>query len=318
MRLLFITSSRIGDAILSTGILNHYIGQYPDIKITVACGNLVSGFFRAVPQVEAVIDIKKQSWNRHWLKLWRRVVATRWDIVVDVRNSSVSRTIRAKERYMFGPRIDKNTHKVEQMAQIINVSPPPAPRLWFDQEARGEAEKLVPAGAPVLGIGPAANWRGKTWPEDRFIELIGRLTTVGAPMENWRVAVFAAPGERQQAEPVLESVDRDKRIDLMARVTPLEAAACLERCAFYIGNDSGLMHASAAVGTPTLGLFGPSWPHLYRPWGTHTAYVRTPKNYDELIDYDGYKPHSAPSLMTELTVDAVEKAAIELLGAVKA
>ena len=62
------------------------------------------------------------------------------------------------------------------------------------------------------------------------------------------------------------------------------AAAAIARCSFYIGNDSGLMHAAAAAGVPTVGLFGPSWPYLYKPWGPHTGYASTPENFDQLID----------------------------------
>lgn len=293
--------------------MNHYIAQYPDIKITVACGNLVADFFRVIPQVETVIDIRKQSWKRHWVKLWREVVRTQWDIVVDVRNSAVSRTIMARKKYVFGAHVDQSAHKVEQMAQIIGVSPPPAPKLWFDGETYEKAMELVPSGEKILAVGPSANWQGKTWPADKFIELIARLRAKGAPFHGWRVAVIAAPGEEKQAEPVLKSIHHSKRIDLIAKTSPLQAAACLSRCDFYIGNDSGLMHAAAVVGIPTLGLFGPSWPHIYRPWGPKAAYVSTKKNFDELIDYDGYTPQTAPSLMTSLSVTKVETAALKLL-----
>ena len=64
---------------------------------------------------------------------------------------------------------------------------------------------------------------------------------------------------------------------------------------------------------PTLGLFGPSWPQLYRPWGPRAAFVSTPENYVELTSYPGYDPDAVTqSLMGSLTVDAAEKAAREL------
>src|SRR3546814_13431024 len=65
-------------------------------------------------------------------------------------------------------------------------------------------------------------------------------------------------------------------------------AAALRRCAFYIGNDSGLMHLAAASGTPTLGLFGPSRERVYGPWGEKTASVRTDLSYDEIVQQPGY------------------------------
>ena len=92
---------------------------------------------------------------------------------------------------------------------------------------------------------------------------------------------------------------------MIAKVDSGTVAAALSRCAVYIGHDSGLMHCAAAAGIPTFGLFGPSYPHLYGPWGDNTAYARTPETYDELIGYDGYSPATCGSLMTTLSVEKV-------------
>ena len=90
------------------------------------------------------------------------------------------------------------------------------------------------------------------------------------------------------------------------RSTWPEAGAALARCDFYIGNDSGLLHTAAASGVACLGLYGPSWPHLYAPWGEHTGYVCTPQTFDELIDFEGYSPGTLKhSLMTGLSVEHV-------------
>lgn len=308
-KILFITATRIGDAVLSMGLLRHMIETYPDARITVACGPLVEGFFKAAPNVERVIVLKKQPRAGHWRKLWKQVAFTRWDMVVDLRNSIVSRLIFARRKYIFGPHIDQQKHKVMQNADVMKLSPAPDPMLWFSDENRARAAELIPAGTPVLGVGPAANWFAKTWPADRFIQLIQILTSPGGILPGARVAIIAAPGEEAQAIPVLESIPADRRIDLIAKGAPDLAAACLARCDFFVGNDSGLTHSAAAAGVPTLGLFGPSWPHIYRPWGPYAGYVATPKNFAQLIDYPGYNSKTAPCLMEGLSVDAVAAAA---------
>jgi heptosyltransferase-3 len=56
------------------------------------------------------------------------------------------------------------------------------------------------------------------------------------------------------AEPLLAALP--EAIDLCGRLTVPEAAACLQRCTLFVGNDSGLMHLAAAAGTPTIGLCG--------------------------------------------------------------
>jgi ADP-heptose:LPS heptosyltransferase len=311
MKILFITSTRLGDGVLSTGALDYFIGKYPGAEITVACGPLVAGIFEPAPGVRRVIALNKEPYALHWRKLWLETAGTQWDIVVDLRNSLMSRLIRAKKRYVWS-RQDNQKHKVEQIAAVIGAAPPPPPVLWFDNATLQKAEALVPPGAPVLAIGPAANWPAKTWPAENFIELIGKLTAAGSILPQARVAVFAAPGEEETACKVLNAIPAERRIDMIAKASPLLAAAALRRCSLYIGNDSGLMHCATAAGVPTLGLFGPSWPQLYRPWGEHAAFVSTPENFDQLIAYPGYNPRTAPCLMRSLTVTAAYAAAVDL------
>ena len=62
-------------------------------------------------------------------------------------------------------------------------------------------------------------------------------------------------------------------IDLVGRFDLPEVAACLERSALFIGNDSGLMHLAAAAGAPTIGLFGPTDAATYAPAGPRAMAV---------------------------------------------
>ncbi len=120
-------------------------------------------------------------------------------------------------------------------------------------------------------------------------------------------------GREEAARTVLASVPQAQQIDMIAKTDPGTAAAALQRCAFYIGNDSGLMHCAAAAESGHLGLFGPSWPHLYQPWGRKTAYVATPQDFARLTAFEGYNPKTLErSLMEGLTVEAVLKVAEDL------
>ena len=306
MKILFITSSRIGDAVLSSGLLNHIEQTYPDAKVTIACGPLAVSLFQGYPLLETIIPLKKEKRNGHWIKLWKQVVGTRWDMVIDLRDSAVSRLILGKKKYIFSRHIDKSQHKAEQNAAVMKLSDVPAPKLWFTKDQLTKSQELLPSGAPILGVGPTANWIGKTWPAERFIEIVQYM--LDHHMKDARVAVFGAPGEEEDAQKVLQSIAEDRRIDCIAKGSPGEAAAMIARCDFYIGNDSGLMHCAAAAGVQTLGLFGPSYPHIYAPYGEHTAHVRTPESFDELIDFAGYTPQTCGCLMDSLTVDAVKEA----------
>ena len=66
------------------------------------------------------------------------------------------------------------------------------------------------------------------------------------------------------------------------------------------------MHCAAAAGVPTLGLFGPSYPHIYGPWGENTSYVSTPESFDELTSFSGYSPKTCGCLMESLTTEMVK------------
>lgn len=313
-KILFITSTRIGDAVLSTGLLEHIAKEYKKAKVTVACGPLVEGVFSAFPNVEKVIPLKKEKRAGHWRKLWKQVAFTKWDMVVDLRNSAVSRLIWANKRYIMGGHIDKKLHKAEQNAAVMKLDHVPDLKLYFRGDMIARAKHVLQVehdDRPIVAVGPAANWIGKTWPADRFIELIERLSAKDSVYENARFAIIAAPGEEEQAQPVLESIPEDRRIDLIAKGRPEFGTACLSLCDMYIGNDSGLMHCAAATNVPTFGLFGPSWPHLYRPWGKKTDHISTPKTFAELTDYEGYTPQTAGCLMTSLDVDDVYNAFIK-------
>lgn len=311
MKILFITSNRIGDAVLSTGLLNHLLRQHPDARITIACGPAPAPLFAETPNLDRVLVLEKQARAKHWRGLWRKVVRARWDVVVDLRSSAISCFLWAKKRHVFRSS-GEPVHQVVQLSRLFDLPEPAAPGLWLGQQQLAAAKRAIPPGPPVLAIGPAANWPGKAWPSSRFAELVLRLITPGAVLEDARVALFGAESERNAARTLLERIPRDRRIDLVGRLDILTAAAALQECAFYIGNDSGLMHIAAATYTPTLGLFGPSREEVYAPWGQHCASVRTKLSYDELAAMPQFHPARRESMMASLAVEAVEAAAIDL------
>ena len=318
MRILFVTATRIGDAVLSTGILNWLATQHPHARFTIACGRPAAPLFEPFPQLERLIVMDKRPMSGHWFALWTACLSTRWDIAVDLRGSGTLWFLWAGQRFVHRRgRDDRNQHGVVTNAALLGLAPPPPPRLWTRRVDEQRAAALMPPGPPVLGIGPTANWRGKEWPAEKFVALIERLTGGRAPLAGARVALFGAGAERPAAEPVIAAVPAGRRIDLVGTADLPTIAACLKRCTLYIGNDSGLMHMAAAVGTPTLGLFGPGNETRYGPWGPRTAVVRTAATPQELMGRPGFDHLTTGTLMGSLTVDAVEAAATALLARVR-
>jgi lipopolysaccharide export system permease protein len=311
-RLLFITATRIGDAVLSTGLLHHLIGRHPGARVTVAAGRLAAPLFEAVPGLERTLIIEKRPFKLHWLDLWGATALRRWDLAVDLRASAIGYLIPARRRLVVGSR-EQDRHRVEELGSLLGLDPPPEPTVWTAPRHEQAAARLIPGDAPVLALGPAANWVAKQWRAERFAELARRLTGPEGALPGSRVAVLAAGHERAQAGPVLDALPPAQRIDLAGGIDLLTAAACLRRCSLFIGNDSGLMHLAAAAGAPTLGLFGPSSERRYGPWGAATAHVRTPESFEDHVARCAELGQVRETLMDGLTVDAVAAAAEDLL-----
>lgn len=314
MRILFVTSNRLGDAVLSTAVLGRLLEQYPDARITVAAGSVPLSLFASVPGLARVIPMVKGRRAAHWRKLWRTTVTTWWDLVVDLRASAFSYVVPTRKRLVFRPSHDP-VHRVIQLAGLFGLQDtPPAPRLWSSAVDQAEAKRLIPDDGPVLALGPTANWGGKQWPAERFAETLSRLTGPDGPLPGARIAIVAAPNERDAARPVLDAVEMDRRIDLVGTAGLPVIGAALSRCRLYIGNDSGLMHMAAAAGCPTLGLFGPSPEARYAPWGEHCAVVRGPRSYAEIVADPAFDYRSHETCLGDLEVDSVVSAAEELIA----
>ena len=309
MRLLFVTSTRVGDAILSTGVLARLLDENPGAEVTIACGPAAASLFEAVPGVTRVIVLDKMIGSLHWAYLWAQTAGRCWDVLVDLRNAPMTYLIGARKRYRMTRSRGEDVHRVNLLARVIGAeNDPPAPKMWLDAARRAKARQLIPDGGPVLAIGPTANWVGKQWRGQSFAELIQRLTAPDGILPGARVAIFGRDDERPMALPVIESVPKDRLLDLVGRIDLLTVYACLERSALYIGNDSGLMHLAAASGTPTLGLFGPSQAKLYAPWGDLCDHVQASLAYDEIFP-ENFDHRNTDTLMDSLSVDQAEQAA---------
>jgi ADP-heptose:LPS heptosyltransferase len=170
VRILFISSTRIGDAVLSTGLLDHLMRAHPEARFTIVCGRVAEGVFRRMPRLERLITVEKRRYSLHWLEIWGAVASTRWDLVVDLRASAIAWLLWARERRVIqGGR--RPGHRLTHLAALLGVTPPPLPVIWTAPEDNARGAALLPEGRPWLVLGPTANWHRKVWPADRFAEL---------------------------------------------------------------------------------------------------------------------------------------------------
>src|SRR2546430_15975816 len=81
MRILFVTATRIGDAVLSTGLLSHVIARFPQARLTIAAGPAAAPLFEAVPRLDRLIVLQKRRWALHWLGPYAGTGRPRWGLV---------------------------------------------------------------------------------------------------------------------------------------------------------------------------------------------------------------------------------------------
>jgi len=311
-RILFITATRIGDAVLSTGLLDWLTRTCPDARFTIACGSLAASLFERHPRLDRVIVLRKRPYAGHWRALWHAVRGEKWDLVVDLRRSIMPWLLRARRRASVPKPGPVPEHRVELVARTLRLPEAPAPRLWLTDADRARAVETLRGTSEVLAVAPTANWAAKTWPAERFAELASRLTGDDGAMRGATVFITGGPGEEPLVTPILRALPAERVVVRMGLDLPTTAAV-FERARLFVGNDSGLMHIAAAVGTSTVGLFGPTRDAHYAPWGAHCRTVRTLESVDELVGAPDFDHLTTGSLMESLTVDAVERAAIDLL-----
>ncbi len=115
----------------------------------------------------------------------------------------------------------------------------------------------------LLGINPGVNWESKEYFEERYAGVADNLVKhYGAG-----VLLFGGPEDIPKAEAVLRAMKHPEEAVICAGQTPTpnHAAALISRCSLFITNDTGLMHLSAAVGVPTLSIFGGTNPLFHAP-----------------------------------------------------
>ena len=139
--ILFVTATRIGDAVLSTGILGRLIADNPGARITVACGRAAAPLFEAVPGLERIIVLDKKRWSLHWLGLWSQCFRRMWSILVDLRNTPMTYLIPTWHRFRMGRK--GAGHRLERYAQVMRITDAvPTPKIWISDAHRAVADGL--------------------------------------------------------------------------------------------------------------------------------------------------------------------------------
>jgi heptosyltransferase-3 len=183
-------------------------------------------------------------------------------------------------------------------------------------QARADAIVREHALAPnaFVHAHPGSRWRFKCWPAHSTAALYDRIVDGGQPIV---VTGAADPRERDLVDAIVQAVapaTRSRLVDLTGQLALPELAALTARARAFVGVDSAPMHIAAAMGTPTLALFGPSGEHEWGPWRVAQRVVVSRAHPCRPCGIDGCGGGKVSECLTTLAVDDVHAQFCALLA----
>lgn len=299
MRLLIVRLSALGDIVHALPVLGAIREAHPDAEIDWAVDaryeavlDLVAGplgrvVVRAPEAGRSANRVAFADGVRGWLAAARELRRRHYDAALDLqgllksaalaRASGARRVIgfdRAglRERHaawFLTDRVptDGRAHVVRKNLGVVSalgITPPAVVRMPIVVPASAVADAVVESSAGTGGrfvvLNPGGGWPNKRWEPARFGELAARIQEyLGLP--SW---IVWGPGDEDLAG---EVVAQSRGAARQAPATALgDVLALASRAALFVSGDTGPLHLAAAVGTPIVALFGPTWPHRNGPW----------------------------------------------------
>lgn len=288
----------IGDAVMTIPALRRLRNIFPEAAIALHTRPWAEGVFRDADFIDEIILIGGRRTVGSIIDQSRDLLKNNFDLAVLFPNSFesalVARLARIPKRlgysteqrgFLLTDRLEvpswKNElheskyylHLVDSLAR--ESGPDEYPQLQVSDERRSDARKRladsgVQVGRKAVGIGAGStNSLAKRWPAENFSQLADLLSIE----QNADVVFLGDEKEAAVSTSVLEA-SREKHIDLTGKTDLAMATAILTELALFISNDMGLAHIAAAVGTPTIVIFGPTNENTTRPLGPYVQIIR--------------------------------------------
>ncbi len=301
MKILILKPSSLGDVIQALPVLRLLKQHHRDAEIFWWIDTALAPLLEGDPDLAGVVHFKRKRWGkpRHWPEMLRSI---RWlreqnfDLVIDLQCLARSGAFAwlARGKLLIGldevregargfydlavPRQSFHTHAVDWYLSVLPPLGVPVHRnfTWLPErpEAAAEVKRKWPgAFFPSLhsalrtpqriALQPGARWKNKRWPAEHFAELVHALAGT------FPAAQFAILGGKEE-QPLGEVIARaapERCLNLCGQTTLPEMIEWLRRCDLLVTNDTGPMHAAAALGKPLVALFGPTEPRRTGPYG---------------------------------------------------
>ena len=284
-RFLIVRLGSLGDVVHAIPAAAALRAHFPDAIIDWLVDPRYTGVLRLVRGLDHPIafDTRGTRSTMGWPSI-RRLRAAQYDGVVDLqgllKSAVLARATGSRRRIGF-PR----AHLREPLARVFYTDTPDPghsphvifknlallaalgvrePRLEFPLDIPpSPAADAVAGGAGAAGyalINPGAAWPNKRWPPARF----GEVAVSIRERLGMSSVVLWGPGEESLASAVVAAAAGAARVAPATTTTDLFALAKGAR--LMVSGDTGPLHIAAAVGTPIVALFGPTWPERNGPW----------------------------------------------------
>ena len=284
-KILLISLSCIGDVILTTPVMKALKDNFPGAKLTVVVGPTAAPLLKCHDWVDSIIVYENKG--RHAglggaARLVGELRCSKYDLVVDLRNSAITYFLRARYRvaahgaHIKNQKLQKR-HAIDRHLDVlesahihpttrdmlITIPPDAEKKVAAVLKARG-----MEAGGNLIAIYPGAGSPHKLYPVEKFQAVLGMLKE----KDDNRYAVIGSEADR----PICEALAREaggRAVSLAGELDILETGALLQKCRLLISNDSGPMHLAAAIGIPVVAIFGPTNADRYGPRGDNHRIV---------------------------------------------
>ena len=293
-KVLVVRLRSIGDTVLATPSLFALKRFLPNAQVDILVEDWVAPVLDNHPHVDNVIALERGGFMTR-ARVARELRAANYDVVYNLHGGTtatfLTRATGARHRvgfksYQYGqlhnhqapsPLLlwqQQKTHSVEQQLALLGwtgvpVTDRPRTSLGISPKAAETVERLLDeaelSGQNIALIHPAAAFATKQWAAEKFARVIEFLAERGISS-----VAIAAPNEQA----LLEQLRSQTSVNVVTFALSLpEVTALAARSRLFVGNDSGIAHIAAAVGTPSVVVFGSSNIAHWRPWNSGPAEV---------------------------------------------
>jgi predicted lipopolysaccharide heptosyltransferase III len=302
--ILLIQLGDIGDVVLSIPAFRAVRDHFPQAKIIVAVREKAKELMQHVPWVNGVMAINQDQRSllyeiSYQWTFFSMVRSCHFDLVFDFRTGTRGAILAflsgAKERVgFFDPegfwrnRLFTRLYRLDYHASMhvaayyfsllqaygLTVAHE-APEMRVTPEMQKQATHIlnkegVPSEWPIIAIQPFSLWGYKEWSIHKYAQLIQWILSARCVS----IVIMGSQHERERAKDLVDRCAGQKIFNLAGKTSLGELAALIQSCRLFIGSDSAGMHIAAAVGTPTVVIFGPSAPTSWAPAGDDHAVVQ--------------------------------------------